>query len=467
MNDICSKCNRSGRTADNKREGKTMDDHGKEYYGREYYQSYCGGEYDRGHGWEEIFSAYAERIQKEIHPRKTLDVGCAKGFFVEALRDRGIEAYGFDISDYAVSQVREDIRPYCRTYSAVLPIQERYDLITCIEVLEHLDNTDIPAAVMHMCESSDDILFSSTPFDYEEESHVSVHPPGFWAQQFAYNGFYHDVQYDCSYISVQAMRFRRAAKNSIDLIREYEDALFQKHQAWTAVRQRCRILQENVKIYQDAYQEHVDMINQELNPKILELEQKLAVKEEEVRKETELNCRSQIEKIEVNCCSRMKKMEENCRLRMEEEIEGRKHFEEMYYICMEELQEAREAASGKMKYMESFMKISKWKAVKRKCKKKCQELRLLHKKNTYWEPVFDAQYYAKQNKDIAEVFGMDEKSLLKHFIYYGMYEGRAAKEGLDMEEYVRYTPELANRWKEDRRACYMHYIADKKKKAEG
>ena len=29
------------------------------------------------------------------------------GFLVEALRDRGVEAYGFDISDFSLSQARE------------------------------------------------------------------------------------------------------------------------------------------------------------------------------------------------------------------------------------------------------------------------------------------------------------------------------------------------------------------------
>ena len=80
------------------------------------------------------------------------------------------------------------------------------------------------------------------------------------------------------------------------------------------------------------------------------------------------------------------------------------------------------------------------------------------------EPVFDAQYYAQQNGDVIGVFGSDERSLLRHFIYYGMYEGRLAKEGLDMEAYVRGMPELADRWIEDRRACYMYYIADRRKK---
>ena len=267
----------------------------KNYYDTDYYKSHCGEAYERGHGWEEIFGNYADRVVKEIRPHKTLDVGCAKGFFVEALRDRGVEAYGIDISDYAISEVREDIKPFCKVQSVLLPIEEKYDLITCIEVLEHLEGKDIPLAIQRMCEATDEIIFSSTPYDYEEESHISIHAPEYWVEQFAYNGFYHDVQYDCSYIAVQTMRFRKMEKRKIDLIREYESELFRKQQEIVVARQRYKQSEENVLIYKEAYQKHVDMINQELNPKITELNGKISEIAEDTRKTVEKRYRSQVE----------------------------------------------------------------------------------------------------------------------------------------------------------------------------
>lgn len=35
--------------------------------------------------------------------KKVLEVGCAKGFVVEALADAGVDAYGIDVSDYCIS----------------------------------------------------------------------------------------------------------------------------------------------------------------------------------------------------------------------------------------------------------------------------------------------------------------------------------------------------------------------------
>ena len=249
------------------------------FYDENYYKSYkskSGQEYARGKGWEEVFGNFADRIVKEIQPQKTLDVGCAVGFFVEALRDRGVEAYGIDVSEYAIASVREDIKPYCQVKSALLPIEEKYDLITCIEVLEHINSLDVPMAIQRMCAATDDIIFSSSPFDYAEESHISVHPVEYWVEQFAYNGFYHDIQYDCSYLSIQAMRFRRMEKNKIELMRDYERKIFSTHQEIVAVRNQLKTSMENVEIYREAYQKHVDMINEELNPKINELNGKLS-----------------------------------------------------------------------------------------------------------------------------------------------------------------------------------------------
>jgi len=41
-----------------------------------------------------------------------LDFGCAKGYYVKAFRMLGIDAFGVDISEYAISQAPEDVRKY-------------------------------------------------------------------------------------------------------------------------------------------------------------------------------------------------------------------------------------------------------------------------------------------------------------------------------------------------------------------
>ena len=93
-------------------------------YDRHYFETALGPvPYDRTQvKWMDFFATIADRIVAEIKPRRVLDLGCAKGFLVEALRDRGVEAFGIDVSAYAISEVRADIQPFCRVASVTDPL---------------------------------------------------------------------------------------------------------------------------------------------------------------------------------------------------------------------------------------------------------------------------------------------------------------------------------------------------------
>jgi 2-polyprenyl-3-methyl-5-hydroxy-6-metoxy-1,4-benzoquinol methylase len=68
-------------------------------YDATYYRVGCGVPYERNEHWLTFFGKIADAIVREINPGSVLDAGCAMGFLVEALRQRGVEAYGVDISD--------------------------------------------------------------------------------------------------------------------------------------------------------------------------------------------------------------------------------------------------------------------------------------------------------------------------------------------------------------------------------
>jgi SAM-dependent methyltransferase len=193
-------------------------------YGRWYYDTYTVPYDEQSEHWKAFFGGIAERIVAELGPRKTLDAGCAKGFLVAALRERGVDAEGFDISDYAVSDVPEAARGHVREGSLTQPIEGRYDLVTCIEVIEHLDPADATVGVANLCAASDAVLLSSTPGDRGEATHVNVQPPERWAQLFALQGFYRDFRHDASYISPWAVLYRRADRTVPELVLDYDRA---------------------------------------------------------------------------------------------------------------------------------------------------------------------------------------------------------------------------------------------------
>lgn len=180
-------------------------------YDAAYYAGGCGPHpYRRDEIWMGFFADVADRIVADIGPRTVMDVGCAIGMLVEALRERGVEAHGIDVSEYAISQVPDSVAPYCTLGSALEPLPGRFDLITCIEIVEHLSATDGARALSVLCAHADDILFSSSPSDFDEPTHVNVQPIDHWIRAFARRGFALDQDFDATFISPWAMRFRKA-----------------------------------------------------------------------------------------------------------------------------------------------------------------------------------------------------------------------------------------------------------------
>lgn len=200
-----------------------------ELYNAEYYKQYdvgCGkvdysdSEYTKG-----FLTQIAQKIVDDLHPKTVLDAGCAMGHLVAALRDLGVEAYGVDVSEYAISRVREDVRPYCKVGSLVEQLPEglpaKYDLVVTIEVLEHLYEDEGKQAIRNLCKLADQVLFSSTPDDFTERTHVNVQQREYWCRAFFENGFLDDINYRPKYLTSYAVLFRRS-ENFGRQVEDYE-----------------------------------------------------------------------------------------------------------------------------------------------------------------------------------------------------------------------------------------------------
>jgi SAM-dependent methyltransferase len=116
-----------------------------DFYDRAYFDgagksNYCGYSIDSS-----PFAAQADAIVALLREYAldgpVLDVGCAKGYLVYVLRQRGIEAYGVDWSPYAIAAADPDVRPHLTQSSAHhLPFADRrFALVVTFDVLEHMD----------------------------------------------------------------------------------------------------------------------------------------------------------------------------------------------------------------------------------------------------------------------------------------------------------------------------------------
>ncbi len=88
---------------------------------------------------------------------RSLDVGCGVGFALEYLSGRqfNFHTYGVDISDQAIEKAKQRLAPMKNIDDRLktiadqrLPFEDDYfSLVTCFDVLEHLDETDINATL--------------------------------------------------------------------------------------------------------------------------------------------------------------------------------------------------------------------------------------------------------------------------------------------------------------------------------
>jgi len=137
---------------------------GPEYYDRDYYAGrkrfrMADGTvrewgYDNETG--EFLGArqIAEAWKTIFNPRKALDCGAGRGTFVAYMRDAGIEACGFDYSEWAIGNPYPRCRPeWLILHDATKPWpwpDGSFDLVVCLDTLEHIYEEDLDAVLSEM-----------------------------------------------------------------------------------------------------------------------------------------------------------------------------------------------------------------------------------------------------------------------------------------------------------------------------
>lgn len=133
---------------------------------------------------------------------KVLDFGCAKGYLVKALRILDINAYGVDVSNYAVSKADSEVAPYLNVISSVFDqsIYNGFTKVIAKDVLEHLPEQDIRDLLKSLKSSGADVFFA-VPVAIEgtdrfvisqyhnDVTHITVKPKSWWEQVSLDSGY--------------------------------------------------------------------------------------------------------------------------------------------------------------------------------------------------------------------------------------------------------------------------------------
>lgn len=123
----------------------------------------CGWSYANPEGeWEGCAPICG--VWKELfNPVNSLDVGSGRGTFVTYLRDIGIEAYGFDYSNWAIQNpyVRCQ-KGWCVQHDATVKwpySNNSFDLVTALDIFEHIYLEDIDKVIDEMFRVTKKFIF--------------------------------------------------------------------------------------------------------------------------------------------------------------------------------------------------------------------------------------------------------------------------------------------------------------------
>jgi SAM-dependent methyltransferase len=227
-----------------------------------------------------FFGTIADHIVRDFEPTTVLDAGCAKGFLVEALRARGVEAFGIDVSEYAIGHVHESVAEHCRVALLTEPLDRRYDLVTCIEVIEHLPAAEARAAIDNLAASTDRLLLSSSPADYGEPTHLNVQPPEHWSALLAAGGLLRDLDYDAGYITAWAALYTRRPASTTEVVRAYDRSWWRMRDEVQAL--RAKVVEMQVHLEELTSSSLSDEAERQLRKEILRLRDLVVGKDAEL-----------------------------------------------------------------------------------------------------------------------------------------------------------------------------------------
>jgi hypothetical protein len=141
--------------------------------------------------------AIAGYVQSTIPVRSVLDVGCARGTWLEEWRRTQVaDIFGID-GDYVQASQLLIPADHFRAADLSQPIAlgRRFDLVQSLEVAEHVSANAADTFVSNLVDhATGAILFSAAPPGQGGEFHVNEQPYEYWRAKFHRHGY---EPYDC------------------------------------------------------------------------------------------------------------------------------------------------------------------------------------------------------------------------------------------------------------------------------
>lgn len=169
-----------------------------EFFDKEYFEDgvRTGTSLYENYRWlPELAFARASVIKRLYPEKRILEIGAAKGYLVYALRLLNVEAYGYEISKYAIDNCKEEVVDYMFANRHLVP---NVDVIVGKDVLEHIPKGLLEDELGWMCCRCEEALFTIPLGDcgryrvaefHYDKTHFIIENEEWWARMFIETGF--------------------------------------------------------------------------------------------------------------------------------------------------------------------------------------------------------------------------------------------------------------------------------------
>lgn len=181
-----------------------------DWYDADYFERGLKSNWERGYTWElfsDLFTRTAAFLTETFTEAESfLDAGCAKGFLVRALRERGKDCVGFDHSEWAVERADESVRPHLVCAGAdEVEFGRGFDMLVACSLFESLTEEQIHSFLSRARAWTRHAVFATIPSfadaadeaararDDRDFSHITMRTRAWWREAFLAAGWRQDA----------------------------------------------------------------------------------------------------------------------------------------------------------------------------------------------------------------------------------------------------------------------------------
>jgi ADP-heptose:LPS heptosyltransferase len=177
------------------------------WYDADYFENGLKSNWAKGYHWREFAGLFrgAAAFLNGTFPdaRSFLDAGCAKGFLVRALREHKVEAWGFDISPWALQHAEPLAKPFLSCASTDdVALDRSFDILVCMDLLTRLTEEQVKSFLLRARTWTTTGVFATIPTEdrlappeangNRDRSHVTRRSRSWWHERFLEAGWTQD-----------------------------------------------------------------------------------------------------------------------------------------------------------------------------------------------------------------------------------------------------------------------------------